>query len=210
MMTNSRPRRLLSMRTLRTLFAVAVGLGLPACETASDGGGGAPPAAAAPISDTLAEGDVISVTFASAPELNQTQKIRGDGNVGLPMVGDVKVVGRDPESVQKQLSKLYATHLQDPTALVTLVAPASVVYVSGAVGSPGKIPLDRPLSAFEAVMESGGFAPTANPKKVTLIRKTENGYRRHVLDLRGPLESESSEAIMLQAYDSLVVPQRVW
>ncbi|RYD29580.1 MAG: hypothetical protein EOP86_21460, partial [Verrucomicrobiaceae bacterium] len=40
------------------------------------------------ISNTLASGDVIQITFPAAAELNQSQKIRIDGKIMLPIVGE--------------------------------------------------------------------------------------------------------------------------
>src|SRR5438270_7448815 len=37
----------------------------------------------------LASGDVVKLTFSSAPELNQSQKVRADGKLSLPLVGEV-------------------------------------------------------------------------------------------------------------------------
>src|SRR4029450_230492 len=37
----------------------------------------------------LASGDVVKLTFSAAPELNQSQKVRVDGKLSLPLVGEV-------------------------------------------------------------------------------------------------------------------------
>ena len=34
----------------------------------------------------LASGDVVKLTFSAAPELNQSQKVRADGKLSLPLV----------------------------------------------------------------------------------------------------------------------------
>ena len=41
----------------------------------------------------LASGDVVKLTFSSAPELNQAQKVRADGKLSLPLVGEVDAAG---------------------------------------------------------------------------------------------------------------------
>ena len=121
-------------------------------------------------SGTLAAGDEISVSFSGAPELNTKQKIQPNGKVSLPTVGDVTAAGRTINSLQESLTSLYQAHLQDPTVVVSLESAAAGVYVSGEVLRPGKIPLDRPMTALEAVMEAGGFTKFANPKQVIVVR----------------------------------------
>src|SRR5437879_12109048 len=49
------------------------------------------PTAKTPVS--LAPGDVIKLTFAAASDMNQTQKIRVDGKVSLPLIGEVTAAG---------------------------------------------------------------------------------------------------------------------
>src|SRR5205814_3791931 len=42
----------------------------------------------------LASGDVVKLTFSAAPELNQSQKIRVDGKLSLPLIGEVDAGGK--------------------------------------------------------------------------------------------------------------------
>lgn len=157
----------------------------------------------------IGPGDVLGVTYAGAPELNSTQKVRADGKVSLPMLGDVRAGGRSLSSFQNSLASLYAKKLQEPDVVVTLVTAAAAVYVSGEVRQPGKIPLDRPLTALEAVMESGGFAPTADPKKVSVVRTVKGSHKRYNLDMNGAM-SGTAPAFYLKPYDVIHVGQRVW
>ena len=93
--------------------------------------------------------------------------------------------------------------------MVTVVSAAASVYVSGEVRQPGKVPLDRPLSALEAVMECGGFLPTANPRKVSVVRTVKGTHRRYNLDLVAAM-SGTAQAFYLQPYDVIHVGQRMW
>ncbi len=159
---------------------------------------------------TLSVGDKIRVTFPGAPELNQVYKIQADGKVGLPMVGNVTASGRTASSLQASLTAMYEKNLNDPTVFVSLEEPASLVYVVGEVGAPGKVPLDRPMTALEAVMEVGGFSKLANPKKVYLIRKEGRNQKRYVLNLDNPLSGYDSEVFYLRPYDMVFVERSNW
>ena len=159
---------------------------------------------------TLSVGDQIRVTYPGAPEFNQSLKIQADGKVGLPMVGNVKASGRSASSLQASLTSMYETHLNDSTVFVSLEKPAASVYVSGEVGSPGKVPLDRSITAFEAVMEVGGFSKLANPKKVYVIRTEKGKQKRYVLNLADPLSGNESQAFYLRPYDVVFVERSNW
>jgi polysaccharide export outer membrane protein len=163
----------------------------------------------AAVSDTLAAGDLLRITFIGNREFDQAQRIRPDGKISLPMIGEVEAAGKRLRSVQADLSRLYKPHLQNNEVLVSLENTSAVVYVSGAVGKAGRIPFDRPMTAFEAIMEAGGFSPgLANPKKVILIRNENGKHQTRILDLSPALKGETSSAFYLKPYDTLQVPER--
>lgn len=167
-------------------------------------------AAASRPSGTLAPGDEIVVTFSSAPELNTKQKIQANGKVSLPTIGDVSASGRSITSFQSQLVSMYQPHLQDPNVVVSLVSASAGVYVSGEVMRPGKIPLDRPMTALEAVMEAGGFTKFANPKQVIVVRNEKGRNQRYVLNMNDALNGMDSRPFYVRPFDVLYVRQSAW
>jgi polysaccharide export outer membrane protein len=167
-------------------------------------------AAASKPSGTLAPGDEITVVFSGAPELNTKQKIQANGKVSLPTIGDVSAAGRTITSFQSQLASMYQPHLQDPTVLVSLESAAAGVYVSGEVLRPGKIPLDRPMTALEAVMEAGGFTKFANPKQVIVVRNEGGKNQRYVLNMNDALSGAESRPFYVRPFDVLYVRQSAW
>ena len=92
----------------------------------------------------LASGDVVKLTFSSAPELNQSQKVRADGKLSLPLVGEVDASGKTVGQLQSELIELYKSQLKTPEVTVSLETSLTTVTVSGAVNKPGKLPLRGP------------------------------------------------------------------
>lgn len=128
------------------------------------------PAAGPAGAGLLAAGDVLKLVFPGAPEFNQLQKVRSDGRISLPLIGEVSVAGKTLGDFQAELAALYKSQLQRSEVVVSVEMSAVSVYVSGAVNKPGKILLDRPMTALEVIMEAGGFATDlANPKKVVVM-----------------------------------------
>jgi len=158
---------------------------------------------------TLSEGDVIMVSYPGAPELNTTQRIQANGRVSLPKIGDVSASGKSVASLQSQLTGMYTNQLTNPTVLVAVETAASGVYVSGEVQKPGKISLDRPMTAFEAVMEAGGFSKFANRKQVVVVRKVGAKHQRYALNLDDTINGGGS-AFYLRPYDTVFVKQSRW
>ena len=169
------------------------------------------PGSTAQRSVFLSPGDVVTISFAGTPEMNQTEKIRPDGKINLAQVGEVSAAGKSPEALQSQLMELYRPKLRNASILVGLQRSGAVVYISGAVNRPGKVSMERPLTAFEAIMESGGFSPgLANPKKVILVRQTGGKQQTQILDLSPALRNEPTEAFYLKPFDSLIVQEKMF
>ena len=81
--------------------------------------------------------------------------------------------------------------------------------LAGAVLRPGKLTPDRALTAFEAVMEAGGFDEAkADSKAVTVIRTEGGEIKRFTVNLKAVLQGKQVEPFYLQAYDVVHVPER--
>ena len=165
--------------------------------------------AAASGSSTLEPGDVVSISYPGASEFDQSQKIRRDGKISLPILGEVRAAGKTPKSFQEELTKRYEEDLQDPKVIVNLVSAAAVVYVNGAVLSPGTVLIDRQMTVCEAIMDSGGFSEVADRKRVILVRQKDGKRHRHVLNLKPDAEQEES-IFYVQPYDTITVSQSIW
>ena len=144
------------------------------------------------------------MAFPAAGELNQSQKIRLDGKISLPMIGEVVAAGKSPLALQDELKAKYAPNLQDSTVIVTLLSSASIVYVNGAVGGGGKVRLDRPMTVYEVIMESGGFSPTADKKKIILTRQVGAKLQSYVLNLK---DNGPGGVFYVQPFDTITVSQ---
>jgi polysaccharide export outer membrane protein len=167
-------------------------------------------AASRPETILLREGDVLRITFPGAPNLDTApQPIRRDGNIALPLIGEVRAVGMTPNELEKELVKRYSSQLVSKEVTVTLVSSAYTIYVTGAVLRPGKISSDHPISALEAIMEAGGFNyTTANLKAVTVIRHEGGAAKNYKLNLKSVLKGEKSEPFYLKPSDIVYVPER--
>jgi polysaccharide biosynthesis/export protein len=197
-------------QAMTCVLAAFVMLATSGCETNAPTAPIPASASAARPSGTLAPGDEITVTFSSAPELNTKQKIQPNGKVSMPTIGDVTASGRTINSLQSTLTSLYQPHLQDPTVVVSLESAAAGVYVSGEVLRPGKIPLDRPMTALEAVMEAGGFTKFANPKQVIVVRNEKGRTQRYVLNMNNALSGADSSTFYVRPFDVIYVKQSAW
>ena len=179
--------------------------GLPASVTNTMAG----PAINTSQSIILREGDALKIVFPGAVNLNTDQFIRRDGKITLQLVGEITAAGMTPTQLQEEILKRYADQLLTKEVSVSVYSSTFPVFVTGAVIRPGKILVDRPLNALEAVMEAGGFDYSkANTKKILVIRN-ENGVTKNFrLNLKAALDGKPSEPFSVKPSDIIYVPER--
>src|SRR5437016_7825121 len=155
----------------------------------------------------LASGDVLKLTFSAAPELNQSQKIRADGKLSLPLVGEVDAAGKTVGQLQGELIQLYKSQLKTPEVTVSLEASVTTVVVSGAVSKPGRIVFERPTTVFQAIMQAGGPSEFGTLKKVRLVRTVNGVTRSQVMNVREALVGQGTKPFYVRDGDVIWVPQ---
>jgi polysaccharide export outer membrane protein len=155
----------------------------------------------------LASGDVVKLTFSSAPELNQSQKVRADGKLSLPLVGEVDAAGKTVGQLQSELIQLYKSQLKTPEVTVSLETSLTTVVVSGAVNKPGKIAFERPTTVFQAIMEAGGPSEFGTLKHVRLVRTVNGVQKSQVMNVHNTLIGQGTKPFYVRDGDVLYVPQ---
>jgi polysaccharide export outer membrane protein len=157
------------------------------------------------------EGDVVAITFQYSTNFNSTQKVPLDGRISLERVGQVKAAGNTVGGLEAKLSSLYKPYAKQDYITVKILSAATSVYITGAVVRPGKVPLERPLTALEAIMEAGGFDPfRANMSKVIVLRLENGKQRTYRLSLRRVLRGEEENPFYLKPFDILHVPTKAF
>jgi polysaccharide export outer membrane protein len=132
----------------------------------------------------LSPGDVIKLSFAEETDLDQVQRIRRDGKVSLPLIGEVTAAGRRVIDFQRLLVSLYEPHLDNPDLVVTLESGAANVIVSGFANKPGKYTFDRPTTVYQAIMEAGGVSDYGSASNIHLTRLINGVQRTETINLR--------------------------
>jgi polysaccharide biosynthesis/export protein len=157
----------------------------------------------------LASGDDLKLDYPGAPEYNQTQKIRADGRLSLPQIGEVKASGKTLGAFQAELAELYKKELKVNEVVVSLSSIDATVSVTGAVFKPTKLSLNRPMTVLDAIEEAGGASNIADKRRVVVIRTINGRHYSQRFDLKLPERGKTTaEAFYLKPYDRIIVPER--
>jgi polysaccharide export outer membrane protein len=200
-------------RIVAAVALVALAFIVPGCQAPSTPTGSSLNALEASIPSmpgVMREGDIIQIIFATSTNLNAAQRIQMDGNVSLQFVNNVRAAGRTPLEFAQSLEKLYQAHLRGAEPItVTVISNAAAVYVTGAVLRPGRVPLERPLTVLDAVMEAGGIDNSRAKLSGVTVLRVENGQRvSRRVNLKDALEGKDTSLFYLKPFDIVYVPAK--
>ena len=132
-----------------------------------------------------------------------TYIVSPSGNITLPVIGDLNVVGKTSEEIKCMVSDRVAEQVKDP--IVTVEFVGFRVTVLGEVGASQRINVQtQRFSILDAIASCGGVRLTGQKEKVRLIREENGTTTTHVLDLRDA-SLINSPYFYLQQNDVLIV-----
>ena len=157
----------------------------------------------------LSPGDVIKVAYADETVPDQTQKIRRDGKVSLPLIGEVTAAGKRPIDFQHELVSRYEGKLDNSEVLVTLEDGRATVIVSGFANKPGGITFDRPTTVYQAIMLAGGVSDYGSPSDIHLTRIINGAQLTESINLRATIRGKPTNPKYVEDGDVIYIA-RSW
>jgi polysaccharide biosynthesis/export protein len=104
------------------------------------------------------------------------------GNIQVPLIGDVKVVGLSIPQAQELIATKAADYINNVIVKVRLLS--FYVTILGEVGKPGRINVTtQSINIFEALSLAGDLQLTSNYQTVRVIRIKDDKATTHYLDL---------------------------
>ncbi len=117
----------------------------------------------------IGDEDVLQVSVWGNPELTVEVPVRPDGMISVPLIGDIRAAGMEPQKLKVKLEEEYANFVKKPTVSVIVKAINSFkVYVLGeGVGSSsadaqttavsGVISLKRDTTLMQLLVQLGSL-----------------------------------------------------
>ena len=194
------------MSTLHVALAVLAILALPLSAFTQ------PPSAPAPTSMdmtpyVLQRGDEITVKVYDQPELQENVVIRPDGRISLVLLDDVDAAGMSVADLDAKLTTGYQRFFKEPqVSVIVRTFTSHRIFVGGEVATPGAVPIVGPIRALEAILQVGGFRPSARLDSVILLRNEgSRGTLIQKLNFKETLKGGDDP--VLKPFDVIYVPQ---
>lgn len=157
----------------------------------------------------IGAGDVLQILVWKEPDASLPDAmVRADGKISVPLVGDVDVAGLTIEQLQTSLVLKLSHFINHP--VVTAYARqinSRKIYVLGTVKKEGPIPLLRPMTVLQALVEAGGLGEWANKKKIYVLRTVAGKQTKLMFDYGAVIKGQHLEQnIALLPDDTIIVP----
>ena len=196
------------MHTARTAaIAAGISLALVACgATGPYVWADSLPSSAAGGGDVLiADGDVLNVRVFNQEPLSTKERVRNDGRISIPVIGEVVARGKRPAQLAAEIQDRLKDIVKVPSVIVTFEAGTELkVSVVGEVRNSGIFPLEPGSNVLTALAAAGGLNDYADSDKVFVVRKSlPQRVRFRYDDLRS--QAPKSIGFTLQAGDIVVV-----
>jgi protein involved in polysaccharide export with SLBB domain len=172
---------------------------------------------------SIQPGDTLEILVLEDRSFNETTVVRESGDIILPKVGRVRVVGLSLSAAETVVQKrIQQDQIKEATVIVDRTKrlsqsgfaerPKLLIFLTGAINRGGQhlIALtDRDgVSAYEALLIGGGPSPYGDTRRAYILRKVGNGQRQRIpLDLRTISQGIGFDPMMQQG-DVLHVPER--
>ncbi len=187
-------------------------------------------------SKVLKPNDYFDLKFVYNPELNIGVRIQSDGNVSLPIVGEVEAANLTPAQLRQRLIERYSQDLRKPDiAVLTGCSPTAApldiaakniftqanfinvavvktggqwVYVTGQVQKGGPVPWVGHLTVLQAIAAAGGKTDKSDMSRVVIVRRGDLEQATWFqTDLVSPVEGKDlKNDVALREGDIVVVP----
>jgi polysaccharide export outer membrane protein len=151
---------------------------------------------------TLQPGDGLQISVWPDQTLGGQFLVEETGNVYLPFLGSVQVVGMPISRLRDQLRAGYAEVMKEPVVTIT---PLFKVGVMGAVRGPGTYTIDPTFDIVDVIQQAGGFTDRAKQSDIKIVRPGE------VLQYnvqRALEEGADLSELTLRSGDNIIVPNK--
>lgn len=154
----------------------------------------------------LGDGDLITLEVIGRPEVSGQQAIGPDGQITLPIVGNLFLRNLSREeaaaAVTRQLSRFY----KDVTVTLRVDKYSSNrLIILGRVENPGVVEFDTSPTLLEILAKAGGL-PLMRPEQVLTRCSIVRGNKIIWIDLKRLLNGDMSLNLTLQRNDVVYIP----
>jgi polysaccharide export outer membrane protein len=152
--------------------------------------------------------DEIEISVWQDDTLTKTVKIRPDGKISFPLIGDILAVGYTVEAFREAIEKRIRDYI--PKASVTVVVTSissPKVFIVGEITTPGAYIMGRRLRVMQLLALAGGLQEFADRRNIMILREDNRQQKILKFDYSKVVKGvEVEQNILLKPGDTIVIP----
>jgi polysaccharide export outer membrane protein len=155
----------------------------------------------------LQPGDVISISVVEHPEFSGRHKIRPDGRINYPVIGEIDVASLTCAQLVKIMQGKLSSYVNNPVVAISIEDYYSnKIYIIGDVRAAGQYQIYEPIDVIKAIAMCGGVN---NPKikVVKIIRADGTIVNVDTKSIWGTEGKRDTKKYVLYPGDTMYVPQ---
>jgi polysaccharide export outer membrane protein len=155
----------------------------------------------------LQPGDVIQINVVEHQEFSGRHKIRPDGRINYPVIGEVEVATLSCAQLVKIMQSKLSSYVNNPVVSISIEAYyANKIFAIGDVVKSGEYQIYEPIDILKAIAMCGGLRNN-KAKEVKIIRVDGTII---TVDLKGLWEANAkydSKKYLLYPGDTIYIPE---
>jgi polysaccharide export outer membrane protein len=140
-------------------------------------------------------GDTIQVQVFDQDAASTTAKIRSDGRIALPFVGEIVAVGKHPADLTRELQARLREFIVTPRVVVNVTQSQPVMITTlGEMAHIGSLTLENQPGLLDAIAQAGGLSEYADKSAIFVIRRSPE-YQRIRFTYDALLQNKDNAAV---------------
>ncbi len=117
-------------------------------------------------------GDLLSVKVFDQEPMSTKARVRSDGKISMPFLGDVLVLGKSPVAVGHEMEAGLKAFINAPNVTVSVDEfQPTTVTVLGEVSKAGVVSIERNAGVLQALAGAGGLTDNASRDDIFVLRE---------------------------------------
>jgi len=155
----------------------------------------------------LQPGDVISINIVEHPEFSGRHKIRPDGRINYPVIGEIDVANLTCAQLVKIMQGKLSSYVNNPVASVSIESYyANKIFAIGDIARPGEYQIYEPIDILKAIAMCGGVK-NSKIKIVKIIRGDGTIITVNLRDVWNNTTKYDTRKYLLYPGDTIYVPE---
>ncbi len=153
--------------------------------------------------------DVVRITFWQQPDLNTVTRVRQDGKISLPVLGEIEAADLSSRELEENIVRGISIYNKVISQARVEIAEynSRKVFVTGEVYRPGKYTFEFIPNLWEILREAGGPRERAVLTDISVVRAGQEAGKKISVNLTQILETgDFSKFPVLRPGDTIIVP----